>query len=77
MRNPELGARRFLYALGTPLLVPLLYWRMARNVFSRGRAATPSSCSRRRSSSLYVSVWAFGEAVGYLFGGGRSLLKVR
>jgi hypothetical protein len=26
---------------------------------------------------LYVTVWAFGELVGYLFGGGRSLLKVR
>jgi hypothetical protein len=37
MRVPELGARRFLYALGTPLLVPLLYWRMVQNVFSRGR----------------------------------------
>jgi hypothetical protein len=76
MRNSELGARRFLYALGTPLLVPLLYWRMARNVFSRGRErrrfllATPLVL-------LYVSVWAFGEAVGYLLGGGRSLLKVR
>ena len=26
---------------------------------------------------LYVTVWAFGELVGYVFGGGRSLLKVR
>jgi len=76
MRNPELGARRFLYALGTPLLVPLLYWRTARNVFGRRRQrrqfllATPLVL-------LYLSVWAFGEAVGYLVGGGRSLLKVR
>ena len=76
MRNPELGAKRFLYALGTPLLVPLLYWRMARNVFSRSQQrwqfvlATPLVL-------LYVSVWAVGEAVGYVFGGGRSLLRVR
>ena len=76
MRNPELGRRRPLYALGTPLLIPLLYVRMARNVFSRRRArkefvlATPLVLA-------YVAVWAFGEAVGYAFGGGRSLLKVR
>ena len=76
MRNPELGAKRVLYALGTPLLLPLVYWRTARNVFSRRRArkefllATPLVLA-------YVSVWAFGEAVGYVFGGGRSLLKVR
>jgi hypothetical protein len=76
MRNRELGGKRFLYALGTPLLVPLLYWRMVRNVFGRHRLrrefllATPLVL-------LYVSVWAFGEAFGYIFGGGRSLLKVR
>jgi hypothetical protein len=76
MRNPDLGARRALYALGTSLLIPLLYARMARNVFGRRRArrqfllATPLVL-------LYVAVWAFGEAVGYAFGGGRSLLKVR
>jgi glycosyl transferase family 2 len=76
MRNPELGRRRALYALGTPLLVPLLYYRMARSVLSRGRdrgtfvLATPLIL-------LYASVWAFGELVGYIFGGGRSLLKVR
>ena len=76
MRNPELGWRRALYALGTPLLVPLLYYRMARNVLSRGRdrgrfvLATPLIL-------LYVTVWAFGELVGYVLGGGRSLLKVR
>ena len=76
MRNPDLGARRALYALGTPLLIPLLYVRIARNVFARRRArrqfvlATPLLL-------LYTVVWAFGEAVGYTLGGGRSLLKVR
>jgi hypothetical protein len=76
MRNPELGQKRALYALATPILLPLLYWRMARNVFGRGRArrefavATPLVLA-------YITVWAFGEAVGYVFGGGRSLLRVR
>ncbi len=76
MRNESLGRRRWLYALGAPLLPPVLYWRMARNVFARGRrrreflVATPLIL-------LYVCVWAAGEAVGYAFGGGRSLLEVR
>lgn len=76
MRNPTLGWRRVLYAIGTPFLVPLLYRRMARNVFSRRRArkefalATPLILA-------YVVVWAVGEAIGYAFGGGRSLLRVR
>jgi hypothetical protein len=76
MRNESLGRRRYLYALGAPLLPPVLYWRMARNVFSRDRRrrefllATPLIL-------LYVVTWAAGEAVGYAIGGGRSLLKVR
>lgn len=76
MRNAELGWRRVVYFLGSPLLVPLLYFRIARNVFRRRTqrrelfAATPLLL-------LYLAVWSFGEAVGYAFGGGRSLLKVR
>ena len=76
MRNAELGRKRILYALGSPLLVPLAYARIARNVRSRPayrrafRRATPLIL-------LYTVVWAYGEAVGYVFGGGRSILKVR
>ncbi len=76
MRNPTLGWKRVPFAAATPLLVPLLYWRMARSVFSRRRArrefllATPLILA-------YVAVWALGEAVGYALGGGRSLLRVR
>jgi hypothetical protein len=76
MRNESLGRRRWLYALGAPLLPPVLYWRMARNVFSRRRRrrefliATPLIL-------LYLVVWAAGEAAGYAFGGGHSLLEVR
>jgi len=76
MRNETLGRRRILYALGAPLLPPVLYWRIARNVFSRGR--------RRREFLLstplillYAVTWAAGEAFGYALGGGRSLLKVK
>jgi len=76
MRNPELGRKRPVYVLASPLLVPLIYARIARNVLRRRRhrgtllAATPLIL-------VYLAVWAFGEAVGYAFGGGRSLLRVR
>jgi hypothetical protein len=76
MRNESLGRKRILYALGSPLLPPLLYWRIARNVLQRGR--------KRRELVLstplivtYTVTWALGEAVGYALGGGRSLLEVR
>jgi hypothetical protein len=76
MRNDDLGPRRWLYLAGTPLLVPLLYARMASAVCRRRRhrgvflVATPLILA-------YVATWAFGEAVGYAFGGGRSLVRVR
>jgi glycosyltransferase involved in cell wall biosynthesis len=76
MRNAELGPKRLAYCLGTPLLVPMLYKRIAGNVFRKRRhrkeflAATPLIL-------VYLTVWAAGEAVGYAIGGGRSLLKVR
>ena len=76
MRNPELGWKRVIYVLGSPALVPLLYVRIARNVLRKKRhrfrflLATPLILA-------YLAVWSAGEAVGYAFGGGRSLLKVR
>ena len=76
MRNAELGRKRLLYALGSPLLIPLAYARIARNVRRRSQYRKPF----RRATPLilvYTAVWAFGEAVGYVFGGGRSILKVR
>ena len=75
-RNPELGVRRLVYLAGSPLIVPLMYARTARAVLARPRhlarfaLATPLVLA-------YLTVWALGEAVGYAFGGGRSLLKVR
>jgi hypothetical protein len=75
-RNRELGRRRFLYAFGSPLLVPLVYARIARDV--RKRPAYRRAFRRATPLILvYTIVWAFGEAIGYVFGGGRSILKVR
>ena len=76
IRNAELGRKRLVYALGSPLLVPLAYLRIARNVRARPRYRS----AFRRATPLilvYTVVWAFGEAIGYVFGGGRSILKVR
>ena len=71
-----LGRRRWLYALGSPLLVPLVLSRIVRNV----RARPGYGPVFRRAAPLvlvYSGIWAFGELVGYIFGGGRSILEVR
>jgi GT2 family glycosyltransferase len=76
MRNPDLGSRRVLYVLASPLLVPVLYARVAANVF-RARRHRRQFALASPLLLLYVTVTAAGEAIGYAFGGGRSLLKVR
>ncbi len=76
MRTAAHGARRPVFALATPLLVPLLTWRIVRNV----RARPGYGPAFRRAAPLvllYTTIWAFGELVGYTFGGGKSILKVR
>ena len=68
-------SRRLLYACATPLLPPLLLWRMAATIWRKGR--------RKREFVLAVPVigvfllsWAWGEAVGALCGPGDSLARV-
>ena len=76
MRNASLGARRPIYALATPLLVPLI----ARRIVSSVRSRPGYRPAFRRAAPLvlvYTMIWAFGELVGYTFGGGRSILRVR
>ena len=76
MRTPDLRGRRVIYCLASPLLVPLLYARIARNVFRTRRnqaklvLATPLIL-------VYTLVTAAGEAGGYAAGGGSSLLRVK
>lgn len=76
MRAPDLHRRRVLYCIASPLLVPLLYWRIARNV-----VRTQRNRSRLALASplivLYTMVTAVGEAVGYAAGGGSSLVRVK
>ena len=76
MRNAELGWKRVVYFFGSPLLVPLFYYRIARNV-RRRRAPVKEFAMATPLILLYLGVWTVGEAIGYAFGGGRSLLRVR
>ena len=75
MRSADLGWRRVVYAAGSPLLVPYLYLRIARNVLERHRhrrellLATPLI-------AVYLSVSAAGEMIGYVQGGRQSLPDV-
>ena len=75
MRNADLGRKRIVYSLASPLIALLLYARIARNVVRRGHArefvlATPLL-------AIYLAATAVGEGLGYAFGGGSSLLRVR
>ncbi len=76
MRNRELGPRRAVYMLGSPAIIPLMLWRIARSVFAkkRHRARFVQSVPLL---VVYLGAWAAGEAVGYALGGGRSILRVR
>lgn len=76
MRRDELGSKRWVYVGGSPLLVPVLYHRIAREVLRR-RSPLKEFGLATPLILLYLSVWAYGEAIGYAFGGGRSLLRVR
>lgn len=76
MRNPELGGKRVVYCLGSPLLVPMLYFRIARNVW-RKRGPVREFLLATPLILLYLTAWSLGEAAGYAFGGGRSILRVR
>ena len=67
---------RFLYGLAAFILPPLLFFRTVKNIRSKGRHLD------RLVPSLpmlfaFVWSWGFGEVVGYWFGAGKSLSKVR
>ena len=63
------------YSIGTVLLPVILFGRMTKTVFKKGRhrlkflIATPVI-------AVFLISWAWGEAVGALFGVGRSLARV-
>lgn len=66
---------RLAYACATPLLFPLLFWRITRTVWRKGRFRS----TLLRSVPLILTFlvpWVWGEAVGALFGPGDSSSKV-
>lgn len=75
MRNPDLGWKRAVFALGAPAVIPLVYFRIARNVRNRGHA--PEFLLATPLLVLFLFATAIGEGIGYLAGGGRSLLRVK
>lgn len=67
--------KRVGYAFATAALPPLLAWRLVRTVVNKGGR------TRELLRSLpflppFLAAWALGEAVGALFGPGRSLERV-
>lgn len=61
----EPGARRWFLLAASPLLPPLLTWRVARAA-ARGRWGT--FLRALPATVLFLTAWSVGEAVGYMLG---------
>ena len=61
----EPGARRWTLLLASPLLPPLLTWRVARAA-AAGR--WPTFLRALPATFLFLTAWSIGECVGYLLG---------
>ncbi len=68
-------SRKVLFAAGSPILPPLILWRLGSRLFGRRRhrviflRALPLL-------ALFTLSWSLGELIGYLLGPGDSLEKV-
>lgn len=69
------ASKRVVYAFGSPLLMPLMLYRIGRQVRLKKRERGTFMASLPLLVPFMAS-YAAGEFVGYLFGPGRSLLKV-
>lgn len=74
--SEESSGKRLIMGLVAFALPPIVYYRVVRNVITKGRHV------RRLWPSLPLLVpfslsWGLGEVAGYWFGAGRSLSKVR
>lgn len=68
--------QRALYGLAAFALPPLLLWRTASRAL-RKRVGRSLVCRAMPLMALFVCAWGAGEVVGYWFGAGDSLSKVR
>lgn len=66
---------RILYAVSSPVLPFLMFWRIARQVIKKKRFRS-QFLRALPLLSLFMVSYAGGEASGYLFGAGNSLEKV-
>lgn len=67
--------KRLAFAGATTLLPPLLFARMAKVIWKKGRRQTTFLLATPVIGAFLLS-WAWGEAVGALFGPGESLARV-
>jgi GT2 family glycosyltransferase len=67
--------RRAFYVCASPLLPPLMFWRMTKHILQKKRHVKEFVLSIPFLVPFLVS-YAVGEFVGYLLGPGTSLLKV-
>jgi len=67
--------RRLLYGIAAFALPPVLFLRVVRTVWRKGRHRSELLRSIPLLT-LFVSSWGLGEVVGYWFGAGDALSKV-
>lgn len=76
MRREEIPvSRRLMYAFISPLLIPLMLYRIGRDVMLKRRQRLMFLLTLPLQIPFLIS-YSLGEGIGYLFGGGDSLVKV-
>jgi GT2 family glycosyltransferase len=76
VRDFPIGKRLF-YAAASPLLLPLLTFRIVRRIAARpGQGYGPAFWKSLPLLLVFLSIWAVAEFVGYLAGEGDSSRKV-
>lgn len=67
--------RRLIYLCGSPLLPPLMLWRIGQRVWQRQRHLPAFICALP-PIFIFTLAWAAGELVGYAIGPGDSALQL-